>query len=136
MLLSSRTSDPEISSLLLRWVDHYQVERYMNRIDFNIRLVKASPDETNTRDYFALDIRVDDRDFLEILRETERPFAAAEGHPELAGAYEGLPAGGVLADLAGEKAEKVSLYDCEQPKPRHPNFVSPKQIKDKLLLNS
>lgn len=85
----------------------------MNRIDFHTRLVKTSPDETNARDYFALDILEDDRDFLEILREIERPFASAEGHPDLAGAYKALPVGIVLADLAGEKAEKVSLYDCE-----------------------
>lgn len=97
----------------MRRVDNYQVERHMNRVDFKLRLVKASPDEIDARDDFALEIRVDDRDFLEILREIERPFAAAEGHPDLAGAYKALPAGIVLADLAGEKAEKLSLYDCE-----------------------
>lgn len=85
----------------------------MNRITFDLRPVKASSDEPDARNYFALDIRVDDRDFLEYVRETERPFAAAEGHPDLAGKYEALPADMALSDLAAKKAEKVSLYDCE-----------------------
>jgi len=63
----------------------------MNRIAFNLRLVKAS-DEPYVKDYFALDIRVDDRDLLEYVREAEQPFATAEGHPNLAGKYEALPA--------------------------------------------
>ena len=83
----------------------------MNRVAFNLRLVKAS-DEAEVRDYYALDIRVDDRDLLEVVRETEAPYAAAEGHPDLAGKYEALPAFKVLEDLAAGKAEKVALYDC------------------------
>ena len=85
----------------------------MNRIAFDLRLVKAAPDESDARDYLALDIRVDDRDFLEYVREVEAPFAAAEGHPDLAGKYQALPAEIALPDLAEEQAEKVSLYDCE-----------------------
>jgi hypothetical protein len=50
---------------------------------------------------------------LEYVRETEKPFAAAEGHPDLAGNYEALPAFMVLEELALMKAEKVSLYDCD-----------------------
>ncbi|MBO0697930.1 MAG: hypothetical protein J2P46_06030 [Zavarzinella sp.] len=84
----------------------------MNRIAFDLRLVKAS-DEPFVQDYFALDIRVDDRDLLEFVRETERPFASAEGHPDLAGKYEALPAFMALEDFAGKGAEKVSVYDCE-----------------------
>jgi hypothetical protein len=84
----------------------------MNRIAFDLRPVKASPDEPDARDYFALDIRVDDRDLLEYVRETEKPFAAAEGHPDLAGKYEALPALMALEDFAAKGAEKVSLYDC------------------------
>jgi hypothetical protein len=85
----------------------------MNRIALNLRLVKASSDDPDARDYFALDIRVDDRDFLEYVREIEKPFAAAEGHPGLAGKYEALPADMALTELATKEAEKVSLYDCE-----------------------
>jgi hypothetical protein len=84
----------------------------MNRIAFDLRLVKAA-DEPYVRDYFALDIRVDDRDLLEYVRETEKPFAAAEGHPDLAGTYEALPAFMVLEKFALKKAEKISLYDCD-----------------------
>jgi hypothetical protein len=85
----------------------------MNRIAFALRLVTASPDEPEVRDHFVLDIRVDDRDLLELIREVERPFAAADGHPELAGQYEALPAATALPHLAGDDAAKVSLYDCE-----------------------
>jgi hypothetical protein len=85
----------------------------MNRIAFDLRLVKGAPDEPDARDYLALDIRVDDRDFLDYVREVEGPFAAAEGHPNLAGKYESLPAEMALSNLAGEQADKVSLYDCE-----------------------
>jgi hypothetical protein len=85
----------------------------VNHIDLNLRLVKASPDEPDARDYFALDIRVDDRDLRETVCEIERPFAAAEGHPNLAGKYDALPAETALTNLAGKAAEKISLYDCE-----------------------
>jgi hypothetical protein len=85
----------------------------MNHIAFDLRLVKASPDEPDERDYFALDIRVDDRDLLDLIREVERPFAVAEGHPNLAGQYEAMPAQMALSDLAGDGAKKVTLYDCE-----------------------
>ena len=84
----------------------------MNRIAFDLRLVKSS-DEPYVKDYFALDIRVDDRDLLEYVRETEKPFAAAEGHADLAGKYEALPAFMALEDFAAKGAEKVSVYDCE-----------------------
>jgi len=85
----------------------------MNRIAFDLRLVLASPDEADARDYFALDIRLDDRDPLELVRDVERPFAAAEGHPDLAGKYEALPAEMAVPDLASEDTKKVSIYDCE-----------------------
>jgi hypothetical protein len=85
----------------------------MNHIAFDLQLVKALPDEPGARDYFALGIRVDDRDFLENVREIERPFAAAEGHPNLAGSYQALLAEIVLTGLAGNEADKISLYDCE-----------------------
>jgi len=85
----------------------------MNHIAFDLRLVKASPDEPDARDYFALDIRVDDRDLLEYVREAEKPFASVEGHPELAGGYQPLPAFMALEDFAAKCTEKVSVYDCE-----------------------
>src|SRR5262249_14519666 len=88
-------------------------QRCLNRIPFDLRLVKPSPDEPNAPDYFALDIRVDERDFLEYVRDTERPFAIAEGHPDRAGKYESPPAEMALSDLGGEQQEKISLYDCE-----------------------
>jgi hypothetical protein len=88
-----------------------QTQRFMNCIAFDVRLVKASSDEPDARDYLALDIRVDDRDLLEYVRETEESFAVAEGHPDLAGNYEALPAAMALEEFAAEGAEKVSLFD-------------------------
>jgi hypothetical protein len=85
----------------------------MNHIVFDLRLVKADADESDARDYLALGIRVDGRDLLEFVREIEAPFAAAEGHPDLAGHYEPLPAEMALSHLTGDRAEKVSLFDCE-----------------------
>jgi hypothetical protein len=38
-----------------------------------------------------VDILVNDRNLLDVLRETELPFAVREGKPELAGGYAGLP---------------------------------------------
>lgn len=82
----------------------------MNRIAFDLQLVKAA-DEPFVQDYFALGIRVDDRDLLEYVRATEMPFAAAEGHPDLAGKYAALPAFMALESLAAQGV--VSLYDCD-----------------------
>jgi hypothetical protein len=85
----------------------------MNRIAFDVRLVSAPPHLTDARDYYALDIVLDDRDFLEFVCDVERPFAAAEGHPDLAGKYEACPASLILPELGGVSTEKVSIYDCE-----------------------
>jgi hypothetical protein len=85
----------------------------MNHIAFDLRLLKASADGTDSQNCYALDIRVDDRNLLEYVRDTERPFATAEGHPNLAGQYEALPASMALEHLATKGNAKVSLYDCE-----------------------
>jgi hypothetical protein len=95
----------------------------MSRIEFRIRLVPAPPNEPTARGYRALDIALDGRSFLEFVRDAEAPFAAAEGHPDLAGRYEGLPAASVLPpsqhfwgkprDELHAYGEKVALYDCE-----------------------
>jgi hypothetical protein len=38
-------------------------------------------------------IVINGRDLVDLLRDHEKPFAEREKHPELAGAYAGLPAG-------------------------------------------
>jgi hypothetical protein len=63
------------------------------------------------------------RNFLELVRDVEAPFAYAEGHPDLAGKYEGLPAQAVLPPsrhFLGEPSEallgygeKIALFECE-----------------------
>jgi hypothetical protein len=83
------------------------------RIEFDIRLMPAPLDEPDAREYYVLDIVVDGRNLLEFLRDAEMPFAVAEGHPDLAGKYEALPAHLLLPKLGGKQADKISLYDCE-----------------------
>ncbi|TWT59788.1 hypothetical protein [Rubinisphaera italica] len=85
----------------------------MNHIAFCLRRVNAASESPEVQDYFALDIYVDDRNLLEHVRECEEPFASAEGHPDLAGKYEALPADSILPDLSGDQEEKMSFYDCE-----------------------
>lgn len=47
----------------------------------------------------AIDILIDGRNLIDMAREVEEPFAAAEGHPDLAGNYVGLPASDIDAAL-------------------------------------
>ncbi len=42
--------------------------------------------------FTTVDIFIDGRSLLERVRQHERPFAAAEGHPNLAGAYQSIDA--------------------------------------------
>jgi hypothetical protein len=41
----------------------------------------------------GIEIRIDGEDLINLVRGVELPFAQAEGHPGIAGAYAGLPAG-------------------------------------------
>jgi hypothetical protein len=73
-------------------------------------------------------IRVNGTELLELVAEEERPFAEAEGHPDLAGAYAGIPASDaflpshhllgrpepLLSDLVRSgKVSKAALLMCE-----------------------
>jgi hypothetical protein len=90
-----------------------QEAKTMNHIAFELRLVNVASEAATARDTFALDVLLDERDFLELVREAEEPFAIAEGHPNLAGKYEALPADVAIPCLTSKQSEKVSLYDCE-----------------------
>lgn len=60
-----------------------------------------------------LEIRVNGRSSIDMVREVEAPFAAAEGHPDLAGNYMGLPAEEVLPPsrhLLGEPEIQLSGF--------------------------
>ncbi len=59
-------------------------------------------------DYEAVEILVNGRSLIDILREVELPFATREGHPEIAGSYEGVPA---------EIAFYPSRHLLDEPKP-------------------
>ncbi len=58
----------------------------MDTIRFQIGKAK-DPDRNRT----PVDIFVNGRNLLELVREVELPFATEEGHPETAGDYDGLP---------------------------------------------
>ncbi len=87
----------------------------MNLINFQIRPVLAHDEAPESEMRDVLEIFVDQRNLLDLVRAVEQPYAIAEGHPEIAGAYVALPAKLVLSDIgiAQMEAEKVSLYDCE-----------------------
>lgn len=78
------------------------------------------------RDWNTVDVLVNGRNLIDMLREVELPFASEEGHPDIAGAYIGLqpkdvflPARAFLDDPddwygEGGKAEILSC-DCGEP---------------------
>ena len=79
----------------------------------------VEPDDAEAGPIVA--IRVNGRDFLELVHEVEMPFAVQEGYPDLAGGYDGL----LWADIADLRSHfhgdtlpysseqgKTYLYDC------------------------
>ena len=74
----------------------------------------------------TIDFEVNGRDLRDIVREIESPFAEAEGHPQLAGQYTGLPASHLLPPsqhLFGQPTgaygytAKVTLLQCSCGEP-------------------
>ncbi|MBA2693030.1 MAG: hypothetical protein H0U65_11135 [Rubrobacter sp.] len=63
-----------------------------------------------------VDILVNGVDFLSLVREVERPFAAEEGLPFLAGSYTGLPPEAVFLPSRRLLGEPDGLYDDEEEK--------------------
>jgi hypothetical protein len=61
----------------------------MNEISFAVATFRPVGDEVG---WSAVHISIDGRSLVDVLREVERPFADAEGFPEIAGSYAGLPA--------------------------------------------
>jgi hypothetical protein len=61
-------------------------------------------------------IRIDGRDFVDMIREVEQPFADADGTPSIAGSYRGLPPRSVLPPSEhfwGEPdGRRTRLYLC------------------------
>jgi hypothetical protein len=62
-----------------------------------------------------VDIIINDRNLLDILRETELPFAAREGKPRLAGEYVGLPPEKVFLPSPRLLGEPAPYYDHDYP---------------------
>lgn len=88
-------------------------------------LVDPAPLAADPR-HAPVTILVNGRDLIDLVREIERPFAIAEGCPDIAGGYAGLPAAVALAPsrhLLGEPApgydytHEVTLLQCECGEP-------------------
>lgn len=47
--------------------------------------------KSSLEDYQVIDIFINGNNLIELLKEIELPFASIEGHPEMAGHYEGIP---------------------------------------------
>ncbi len=60
----------------------------------------------------VVEIYINDKEFIDILRELEGPYAAEEGHPSLAGAYGHLTPKELIANLAGA-GNKNEAYEDE-----------------------
>lgn len=92
----------------------------MNHVEFRVRSACTSMQEAGGGPAEAeVVILVDGADLLDAVREVERPFARAEGHPDLAGGYAGMPAAVVAPParlLLGEDEwaldGRVSLFRC------------------------
>ena len=61
----------------------------------------------------AVEIFVNDRNLVEILREVELPFAAREGKPRSAGKYVGLPSEDIFLPSPRLLGEPVKYYDYD-----------------------
>jgi hypothetical protein len=64
----------------------------------------------------SVDIFVNDRNLVDIVREVELPFAARDGKPRLAGTYIGLPAEDVFLPSPRLLGEPVKFYDYDSSK--------------------
>jgi len=99
-----------------RWSDQHLPS--MDRIRFEVVPSSAEIDPPPA----VVEIFVNGRRLAELVREHELPFAAREGHPELAGSYDGLPAADVLppsrhflgndAGFHGGVGDRVMLLGC------------------------
>ena len=61
----------------------------------------------------VVEIFVNGRNLKEVIREIERPFAAQEGKPELAGDYDGLPPEDVFLPSRRFLGERERHYDFD-----------------------
>lgn len=60
----------------------------------------------------GVEVHVDGRDLRELVRDVELPQAAADGQPDLAGSYDGLPPEEWAAPAAGDRQGRVAVLGC------------------------
>lgn len=71
-----------------------------------------------------LEIRVDGRPLVELVREAEAECASQEGHPDLAGKYAGLPWETLATNLLlGEVSGIWGVLEANQPQGRVPLLI-------------
>ena len=86
----------------------------MNHVQFSVRTELIKDADDVEAPWPVVDILIDGRDLRELVRSFELSFAAAEGHPELAGQYGAPTADEVLPPSRhfwGEPSERLYVYD-------------------------
>jgi len=88
--------------------------------------LSAEPTQEVGHVTWTINLKVNGRDLRDIVREIESPFAEAEGHPQLAGQYTGLPVSHLMPPsqhLLGQPTgpysytDKVTLLQCSCGEP-------------------
>ena len=82
-------------------------EIVMDRISFKLAPLKS--DKRNSQ--FGADIFINDENLIEKIRIFEKPFAEKEGHPSLAGEYEGMQPEWRLKEIS-ESGERQYIFAC------------------------
>ncbi|HST57120.1 MAG TPA: hypothetical protein VLK84_00440 [Longimicrobium sp.] len=60
----------------------------------------------------GVEVRIDGHDLRDLVRAVELPHAAADGQPDLAGSYDGLPPGEWVLPPADGKGHVVAVLGC------------------------
>ncbi len=68
----------------------------MNKYESDMDTIRFAVEYSPEYKLYSVAIYINSRNLLEFVREVELPFAAQEGHPEMAGGYVGLPPENVL----------------------------------------
>ncbi len=96
----------------------------MDRINLTVSKQRTEVDaKLGYEPYEVVDIFINGRNLIEILREIEQPFADREEHPRLAGQYVGL---------RPEVIFLPSRHFLGDPDDRHENFIC--EHKDKIVI--
>lgn len=82
--------------------------RIVDTVEFRLRA--PAPAEGSSPDEQEISILVNDGQLQDLARDAELPFAAAEGHPDLAGSYAGLSVYSIRGNAAHFLGEPVAPW--------------------------